>query len=70
MDERKITSPESTMITSTAGRSPDPFETFSVAIKDKTGGCFAGDVLSTNQSSRQSPCPQELCRRQPAMTEG
>lgn len=32
--KRRITSPESAMITSREGLSPDPFGTFSVVIKD------------------------------------
>ena len=32
--KRRITSPESAMITSTAGLSPDPFGTFSNVTKD------------------------------------
>jgi len=42
----RITSPESAMTTSTAGRSPAPFATFSVEIKDKKGLFLLEDALS------------------------
>ena len=44
--KRRITSPESAMITSTEGLSPDPFGTFSVAIKDMRGTAYGGNVLT------------------------
>jgi hypothetical protein len=60
----KFTSPESAMITSIEGLSPDPFGTFSVEIQDMRG-TVRGNVLFTNQLSEQSPCLQGLSRIQP-----
>lgn len=53
------------MITSTVGRSLDPFETFSIEIEDKENNSWK-DTLFTNQSSGQSPSPQGPCQKQPA----
>ena len=44
--KRRITSPESAMMTSTEGLSPDPFGTFSVAIKGMRGTVYGGNVLT------------------------
>ena len=62
--KRRITSPESAMITSIVGLSPDPFGTFSVVIKDMRS-VSGGNDHSTNQLSGRPPCLQGLCRRQP-----
>ena len=63
--KKMITSPESAMITSIVGLSPDPFGTFSVVIKDVREPVSGENVLFTNQLSGQPPCLQGLCRRQP-----